>query len=270
MKVAVVIIGKWDHPIKEELVYNTNVKILSNSKHNIVFIPCCWEEDIEQFDSFNPLAIPSPQPLSYHPYEKIRRKDLEDYTTYNWQKGIGFTSKPKSNYEGRVFQLLQFYAVYKQIKNDYDIIFKIRWDAIIRNDFIVDKYIDELLENENKIFGFATPRKYQMYDTINFHTNPNDNKTWNLTSSTMRSKERTSFYNTPSERFTADYSKFLYDIGIMFTTKKLYVNIDELYAKEELLPAEWGWYQIFESKELIKVNVTNQLTHLRPILNILQ
>jgi len=270
MKIAVLILGRYSG-LSRDKIYDNNVRILSSSKHDITFVPSCWNIDLLEHDykKYNPIvAIYPPKPPQYNCYKLLVEKGLRSIKTNRESaKAEQLINADKQKTLGRVFQHLHFWQIYEQIRTDYDYVLRIRWDSIIKESFNLDDYIDQIQkENDKLVLGFATKRKYwldSLYSGLSESDMMADRNCLTLSLGVQRHLQKVEFFTTEKYGVNADYYSTLWDIGILFNTKIQIYNPQDLYNEHKLLPAEWGWYQIFKENKM--ENVSHEMIHERVI-----
>lgn len=159
---------------------------------------------------YNTLDCPEPI-LDYHPVDDVTVEcDHGKFASYKANK----TSYDKT--ANRSKQLLGYADLLSKIPDNYDLIIRARWETIVSDSFNYDKYI-EIAMNQGPVGFMIRPnRKQSIHNDL------------------IVSKDRSD-----------DWYKFLPD-ALIFHRLEHY-NIDyvhQLHSEKNLLPAEWGWYQI--------------------------
>jgi hypothetical protein len=155
-----------------------------------------------------------PEPvLNYHPVDDVTVECLH---------GKFIKYKENKLFRNKTFhrnkQLLGYADLMSKIPDDYDLIIRARWETIVSNKFNYKKYMDIALEKGP--VGFMIREKRKQPQTVH-----DDFKV--------------------SKDIYEDWFQFLPD-ALIFHKKEQY-NIDlvkTLHKQKNLLPAEWGWYQI--------------------------
>jgi hypothetical protein len=276
MRIGVMILGRYSDPSPDKL-YDYNKKILTSKEHEVSFIHSCWNIDAynnDKFKKYNLVVAQYPSTIpNYNPYKLLMNSDVIEssmFVTPLYGKALKHaTVTGMQEMVGRIFQHLQFSQIYDTIKNEYDYILRIRWDTVIKDTFNLDSYISLIQEyNDKLVLGFATKRQHllqYLYPAVTEQDIVSSKPLRLLSEACMRHAEKISFYNTKVKFQNPEIYSTLWDIGILFNTKIDIKDAYQLYYDKQLLPAEWGWYQLFKSNDTQVLNVSNEMIHERAI-----
>lgn len=159
---------------------------------------------------YDTLHCPEPV-LDYHPVDDV--KVVCDHGKFSIYKDKKITHDKTAN---RNKQLLGYADLISKIPTDYDLYIRARWETLTSTNFNYKKYIDIATSKGPVGFMIRRDRYHSIDDDLLVSQDRND-----------------------------DWYQFLPDALIFH--KREHFNADlvhELHKERNLLPAEWGWYQI--------------------------
>lgn len=159
---------------------------------------------------YDTLHCPEPV-LDYHPVDDVTVEcDHGKFASYKANKTVHHKTANRSK------QLLAYADLLSKIPDDYDLYIRARWETIVSRSFNYDKYVDIAI---NK-------------GPVGFSIRPNRGQSIHIDLPVSKDK-------------SDDWYQFLPDALIFH--KREHFDIDlvhKLHQEKNLLPAEWGWYQI--------------------------
>lgn len=158
------------------------------------------------------VTLHCPEPiLDYHPVDDVTVEcDHGKFASYKANKTFHEKTANRSK------QLLGYADLLSQITGDYDLIIRARWETIISPSFDYNKYKQIAMDQGPVGFSIRPNRGQSIHNDLAVSKDKSD-----------------------------DWYKFLPD-ALIFHRRDHY-NIEyvhQLHAEKNLLPAEWGWYQI--------------------------
>jgi len=207
MKIALCINGvyrPWVTP-KPPVLINMMKDVL---KPTDIFLHT-WTEHKDS-NPYDTLHCPEPV-LDYHPVDDVDVGiDHTKFISYKQYKTVHNKTANRSK------QLLGYADLLSKIPDDYDLIIRARWETIVSQSFDFDKYKKIALDKGPVGFMIRPNRGQSIHKDLPVSENKDD-----------------------------DWYQFLPD-ALIFHRREHY-NIEyvhRLHQSKQLLPAEWGWYQI--------------------------
>jgi len=207
MKTALCITGEyrnWVNPPIPTLV-NSMIDILKPS--SVYFHTWSTQQDSTPYSVHH-----CPEPvLDYHPVDDVTVPCL--HGKFNEYKEKKIVHNKTAN---RNKQLLGYADLMSKIPDDYELVIRARWETIVSTEFDYDKYKKKALEDGPVGFMIRPNRNQEIHNEIEVSKDPSD-----------------------------DWFQFLPDALIFHRKEQFNVElVHSLHEQKNLLPAEWGWYQI--------------------------
>jgi len=211
MKIAVCVNGIYRDKI------NIHPDILDQKRREIFptadFYYHTWESDVDRIPKkYQEKLFYCKEPkMTYHPVSD---------TNYPCKHGKFERYREKNIFHNKTQhgskQILGYADLISKIPNDYDIIIRTRFDVEIANtDY--SKYL-EIAKNKGPVGFMIRPAKGHEINKV---------------------------YDVPKDDPNADWYGYLPDQLIMHSPKHFDPNfVFDLHAQKNLLPVEWGWYQV--------------------------
>ena len=207
MKIALCINGVWRPWVKPKPA--DLIRMMQEVLNPTDIFFHTWTEH-RYSNPYDTLHCPEPV-LDYHPVDDVTFPcDHGKFALYKENKTMHEKTANRSK------QLLGYANLLTKIPNDYDLVIRARWETIVSPLFDYNKYIQLAMDKGPVGFMIRPNRGQSIHEDLPVSTNKDD-----------------------------DWYQFLPD-ALIFHRKEQY-NVDyvyELHEQKNLLPAEWGWYQI--------------------------
>lgn len=211
MKIAVCISGLWRQVSPDCMkLYNRTREIFSEAD----FYYHTWDEHLHKIpENIRSSVLASPEPvINYHPVYDVSRWNKNDkFSTYRAK----ILNKEKMAHASK--QILAHAFLVDNLKKEYDIIIRTRWDAVVSDKIDYNK-IYEMVLNRGPVGAMN-------------RTTARDNKDLYVIQEEIPSNN--SWYGYLPDAIIFHTPKH-------FDTKRVY----QLHEDKELWAAEWGWYQV--------------------------
>ena len=211
MKIAVCISGLWRNVTPDCMkLYNRTREVFPDAD----FYYHTWDKHLHKIpESIRSSVLTSPEPvLNYHPVYSVDRWNKNNkFFTYRSK----IINKEKMSHAKK--QILAHAYLVDNLKEEYDIIIRTRWDAVVSDKIDYSKIYDIVL-SRGPVGAMNRTTSKDNKDIYVIQEEISSNNSW------YGYLPDAIIFHTPKH----------------FDTKRVY----KLHEDKELWAAEWGWYQV--------------------------
>ena len=237
-KTAVLVTGIYPSQLQRFMLQSCLDKIKEKFE-GCDFYYQCWDTPQNRYimKKVNEDILWMTQPVSnYNPY---RVAIQDEYISENQQ--IKFKIKKPQ----RQMQLIGFHYLFESIEKSYDYYFRTRWDAVISDNFDLNK-AQEMVDENVVGYNFLTRHEFHHGKTGHYRLRYDRYRERRLLNKYYFENNKPQGYQEESELVC--YNNFLFDFMIGFKKEDYNRKANSLLASKKLYPAEWGWHQLLTNQ----------------------